>query len=300
MQQFVALSEINYPSILKKINDPPKKLFYLGKYDKGMFRQCLAVVGSRKMTNYGESITKKLVRELASSGITIVSGFMTGIDITAHKAALDVGGSTVAVMPCGIDLVFPEENKDVYYALLDQGGLVISELEGSVQPRKWTFVKRNRIVAGLCQATFVVEAVMNSGSLITAKYARKYKRKLFAVPGNVSSSNSEGTLQLIKEGAQMVTDSSDILDFYGIDAQGLRAVESFRRNAAISFDVNKSEDAKGKTEKELFSILSREPQTIDDLTEKLDIDISQLIPLLTMMQLNNQIIEIDGEFSLCM
>ena len=160
-------------------------------------------------------MTEKLVTELAASGITIVSGFMYGIDAAAHKAALLAGGRTIAVMPCGIDLIHPEYQQDLYMEILNNKGLVISEYEGSRAPALWTYPQRNRIVAGLSKAVLIIEAGEKSGSLITANFAKKFGRKVFAVPGPITSENSKGIMQLIKEGAEAVSSAQDILREYG-------------------------------------------------------------------------------------
>src|SRR3990167_8264719 len=206
----VNLEDKNYPKLLKKIGrDAPKKLYYKGFWDEKIFGDCLAVVGSRHLTIYGKQVTEKLVTEIAASGITIVSGFMYGGDTAAHGAAVKAGGRTIAVMPCGIDRIHPENQAKLYQDILDEGGLIISEYEGDAMPQIFTYVQRDRIVAGLSKAVFVTEAALNSGSLITAGYAKKFGRKLFALPGQITSEVSKGTIQLIKEGAEPVAEARD-------------------------------------------------------------------------------------------
>lgn len=183
MTGFVSPEDDRYPELLRKIKDPPKRIFYKGEWDERVFENCLSVVGSRKMSSYGKMATKKLVQPVAGVGITIVSGFMYGIDARSHFSCIEAGGRTVAVMPCGIDYIHPENQTDLYYSILENGGLVLSEYEGAVKPKIWMYPKRNRIVAGLSKATLVVEAGIDSGSLITASYARGFGREVFAVPG---------------------------------------------------------------------------------------------------------------------
>jgi DNA processing protein len=210
-----------YPDLLKKSCRPPEKIFVRGNREmfKETFRACLSVVGSRKMTSYGKRATQKFVRTLAGRGITIVSGFMYGIDAEAHRAAIDAGGKTVAVMPCGIERICPAYQKELYYEILNSGGYILSEYEGDKSPRNWTFPQRNRIVAGLSQALLVVEAGGKSGTLITAKYARKGNRKIFAVPGSIFSANSKGTWNSMKSIPRLFLPNN--LSCWGIKVLGI-------------------------------------------------------------------------------
>jgi DNA processing protein len=198
----IDISNPDYPSLLKEAGKPPEVLRYKGDWCSDIFERCLTVVGARKMTKYGREVTRKIVQEIASAGITIVSGFMYGIDATAHKAALEAGGRTIAVMPCGVDIVHPGHQKGLYEEIINQNGLIISEYEDKHPPCLWTYPQRNKIMAGISLATLVIEAGPGSGSLITAKAAKAYKRRLFALPGPVTSIVSQGSLQLIKEGCR--------------------------------------------------------------------------------------------------
>ena len=144
-----------YPGLLGKIPDSPKKLYYKGGWNQSIFENCLAVVGSRRMTSYGKLACQKIVQEIASSGITVVSGFMYGIDATAHRAALEGGGRTIAVMPCGVNIIHPAYQEKLYNDILEKQGLIISEFEKDFPPANWTYPKRNRIVAGLSRAVLI-------------------------------------------------------------------------------------------------------------------------------------------------
>jgi DNA processing protein len=271
----VKIGDDNYPKKLLGIGNPPEGLYYLGKWDDEIFDNCLAVVGSRRMTDYGEKITTKLVSEIACSGVTIVSGFMYGIDATAHKATVDVGGRTIAVMPCGVDVVHPAHQKKLYEKILEKNGLIISEYPEGSPPAKWTYVQRNRIVSGLSDATLVVQAGRKSGSLITADLAKKQKRKVFAVPGPLTSSVSLGTADLIKGGAFIVTDSKDIIK-----------AQSAKRKT-------QSHSAKRKTFSDIESRVVRELEvdslTVDELSQKLKISVSEVSVLLSQMELKGVI-----------
>jgi len=217
----VTIQDERYPKLLKEIGkDIPKQLYYKGVWDSGIFENCLAVVGSRRLTSYGQRVTEQLVTEVAAAGITIVSGFMYGGDEAAHRAAVKAGGRTIAVMPCGIELIHPEYQQDLYVEILDNKGLVLSEYEGKFLPTNWTYPRRNRIVAGLSKAVLVVEAGLKSGTLITTNFAKKFGRKVFAVPGPITSEVSRGTSKLLREGASLVTSSKDILNYYNISGLG--------------------------------------------------------------------------------
>lgn len=277
----VEIKSPKYPSLLKQINNPPQRLYYQGKWDSELFNHCLAVVGSRQMTSYGRRITDELVSKIASAGVTIVSGFMYGVDAQAHKAALLGGGKTIAVMPCGINLIHPSYQDDLYREIITKGGLIISEMEGDFPPATWIYPQRNRIVAGLSQATLVIEAGLKSGSLITAGLAKKFGRRLFAVPGPLTSSVSQGTLQLIKDGASMVTSADDILEVYGL--------KEARSKEKVCLGLNKLEQS-------IVEKLAQEPREIDDLSRLVGASASELGATLSLMQLRGIVSKEGGKY----
>ena len=283
MVQIITIEDKNYPKLLKEIgNDAPKKLYYKGDWDMGIFENCLAVVGSRHLTSYGKKITEQLVTEIAAAGITIVSGFMYGGDEAAHSATVRIGGKTIAVMPCGIDLVHPEYQEKLYNEILEKKGLIISELEGKFQPALWTYPRRNRIVAGLSKAILVVEAGLNSGSLITAKYAKKYGRKIFAVPGQITSDVSKGTIKLIKEGAEVVTEPGDILKYYNFSLAKL--------------NLTKPSSTLNKEEQKIIEQLKREPMEADTIARALSVSVIKIGATLSLMQLKGFINQESGKY----
>lgn len=282
MQNSIPITDSRYPRLLKELGkDAPKQIYYKGNWDDEIFENCLAVVGSRRMTSYGKQITEKLVSEIAGTGITIVSGFMYGIDAQAHKAALEAGGRTIAVMPCGIELIHPDYQEELYQEILDNKGLVISEYEGNFLPTLWTYPRRNRIVAGLSKAALIVEAGEKSGSLITANFAKKLKRKVFAVPGPLTSSLSVGICQLIREGAEVVTGASDVLDYYGFSAGA--ATET-------RVSVNSS------VEEKIIQELQKEPMEIDFLARSLRISAAEIGTIVSMMQIRGLIKSENGKY----
>lgn len=270
----------SFPSLLSETEDAPEKLYYRGVWREELFERCLAVVGSRRMSSYGRRMTERLVFEAASRGLTIVSGFMYGVDATAHRAALSAGGDTIAVVAYGIERACMEYMRELYEQILGSGGLVISEYGGDEHPRKFMFPKRNRIIAGLCQAVLVVEAAERSGSLITAGYAKKYERQVLAVPGPIDSRNSQGTLKLIEQGAVMVRNITDILDcFMGLE------------------DNNSDENDSSRGDKNaLVSLLEREPLTLEELADVTKEDAAELSRNITMLTLAGRIKETGGKF----
>ena len=273
----VTIDDKRYPQLLKKIGkDAPKQLYYKGVWDKEIFDNCLAVVGSRHLTTYGRQVTERLVTELAAAGITIVSGFMYGGDEAAHKAAVRAGGRTIAVMPCGIERIHPEYQQDLYYDILNNKGLIISEYDGDQMPVNWMYPRRNRIVAGLSQATLVVEAGLKSGTLITANFARKFGRKIFAVPGPITSEVSKGTSQLLKEGAGLVASAKDILYFFGL------------RNLVSEKEIN-SQGGLDEPESKILGYLKREPLEIDAIARNFNMPVAKISAMLSMMQLRGLI-----------
>jgi len=274
----IALDDKKYPALLHEIGkDAPKQLYFKGSWDEAIFENCLAVVGSRHMTTYGKQVVERIVSEAASAGVTIVSGFMYGVDAEAHKAALRVGGRTIAVMPCGIDLIHPEHQQDLYIEILNNNSLVISEYEGDMAPVLWTYPRRNRIVAGLSQAVLVVEAGEKSGSLITANFAKKYNRKVFVVPGPITSENSKGIMQLIKEGATPISSANDILQIFGSD--GYREVRP-----PDKFD-GRSDLKTSSFEAEILNQLQREGLNADSLSRILNKSAAELGVILSTMEL---------------
>ena len=277
MVNVIEIQDKKYPELLKKIKDAPKKLYYKGKFDDDIFKNCLAVVGSRRLTNYGRRITGQLVSEIAVKGITIVSGFMYGGDEAAHRTAVESGGRTIAVMPCGINVIHPEYQEDLYNKILENKGLIISEFEGDLLPALWTYPKRNRIVAGLSKAVLVVEAGLNSGTLITTGFAKSFGRKIFAVPGPLTSEVSKGTAQLIKQGAEIVIDASDILKYFNIST-----IDSIKANASKK---NSNLIQLSGLEKEIIEHLKTESLEADILARILSIPISKVSASLSLMQI---------------
>jgi DNA processing protein len=205
-----------FPPLLAAIHDPPARLFLRGGAESALLSEpAVAIVGARACSSYGRSVARTLARELARAGLVVVSGMARGIDGEAHRGALGAGGRTVAVLGCGIDRDYPAAHVELARRIAE-GGLVASEYEPGVEPAPWRFPARNRIIAGLCHATLVVEARERSGALITADFALEEGRDVLVVPGEITSSLSAGTNALLRLGATPVTSAADVLELYGI------------------------------------------------------------------------------------
>src|SRR6266446_9515386 len=200
-----------YPSLLREIYDPPITLYVKGAWDQCLDQPCVAIVGSRRCSTYGQNAALMLARDLAQRGVTVVSGFARGIDAAAHRGALEAGGRTVAVLGTGIDEYYPRDHKKLAEEILGSGGAMVTQFPLGTPPVSENFPYRNRIISGLSLGTVVVEAAENSGSLITARLAIEQNREVFAVPGNITSRTSFGTNYLIKgAGAKLVQQWQDI------------------------------------------------------------------------------------------
>ena len=213
---FLGRSAAGFPPLLRAIHDPPPGLFLRGAGEPDLLsRPAVAIVGARACSPYGRQVARRLGRELAAVGLVVVSGMARGVDSEAHRGALEAAGATVAVLGCGIDRDYPAAHRGLA-AEIAEHGLVVSEYAPGVEPAPWRFPARNRIVAGLCAATIVVEARERSGALITADFALEEGREVFAVPGEITSSLSAGSNALLRLGATPLTAAQDVLESFGI------------------------------------------------------------------------------------
>ena len=249
---------------LLDLSTPPKHLYYSGTWDPQIFENCVAVVGSRKITDYGGRVVEKIIPSLISQNKTVVSGFMYGVDQYAHRVCVEQGGKTIAVLGWGINTKLTGEDLKLAKEIISTGGLLISEWEEQ-KPSHWTFPARNRIVAGLCKEVIIVEAARQSGSLITAKLALKLKRKIWAVPGPITSKTSQGTNNLITKGwAQM---------WLGPEAKS--SIES---------------------DDPLLQMLFNEALTTDEAARKLNLAVAEVGSKLSILLLEGAVIEKGGKY----
>lgn len=279
--KIITIKDEAYPSRLRNIYDPPALLYLKGELKKED-EFAVSIVGSRKTNPYGRWITERISKDLARHGVTVVSGMARGIDSVAHWGAVSEGGRTIAVLGCGIDVIYPRENRNLYTKIVEHGA-VLSEFPMGSPPEGSHFPKRNRIISGLSIGVVVVQASADSGSLITANYALEQGREVFAIPGNVGADGSRGTNRLIKDGAKLVESSEDILE--EILPQWQREKED---NKA------KGPELDGE-EKVLYAMLSESPLHIDSIIRESGFDPGKVSSLLLHLELKGLIAQWPGK-----
>jgi DNA processing protein len=275
--------DAEYPAALEELGeDAPILLFVKGAIAEED-RFSVAMVGSRKSSDYGEAVTARISSKLAGVGMTVVSGMARGIDTAAHRGALKAGGRTIAVLGCGLDVVYPPENR----GLMDRiaaSGAVISEFAPGTPPLKENFPRRNRLISGLSQGVMVVEAAPRSGSLITAKHALEQGKEVFAVPGNIISETSAGTNDLLKQGAKLVTSAEDVLEELAPVLKGF-----------IKSSVRATPPDLTEQEMSLCDLLSREPVHVDEISRQSGRQVSEVLATLLGLELKGAIRQMEGK-----
>jgi DNA processing protein len=271
--------EAAFPPLLAAIHDPPARLFVRGSASLELLEgPAVAVVGARSCSSYGRSVARSLAREAAAAGLVVVSGMARGVDGEAHRGALDAGGRTVAVLGCGIDRDYPAAHAELARRIAETGGLVVSEYEPGVEPSPWRFPARNRIIAGFCRATVVIEARERSGALITADFALDEGREVLAVPGEITSSLSAGTNALLRLGATPVTRVEDVLEACGVEPAPAPSV------------------ALGPTAQLLLGRLVEGALTADELVRATGVDAATAAASLLELELVGRITLVDGVY----
>ena len=277
---FITIKDDDYPENLKGLTDAPRVLYVRGKISKNDVN-AIAIVGSRKMTSYGREVTERISSELAGYGITIVSGLAFGVDLAAHKSALEVGGRCIAVLASGVDTITPRSNAWLGLKIISSGGAIVSEFPPGVEAQRHFFPFRNRIISGLSKAVIVVEGMIKSGTIHTAKHAGEQGRTVFAVPGQITSPMSEASHYLIKNGAKMVTSVSDILE--DLDLQ-----------LKVDKDLVEKIMPSDKSEEKLIEILAQEPLHIDEIGRISGLKVSEVSGKLTVMELKGMVRNLGG------
>jgi DNA processing protein len=280
----ITLNSPHYPENLKNIYDPPPFLYVKGETKK-QDSNAIAVVGSRNPSEYGNMVTEEISRDLASGGITIVSGMARGIDSCAHYGALACGGRTIAVLGSGIDVVYPWENRKLYNAIVSRGA-VVSEYPMGTEPHRYNFPARNRIISGLSLGVLVAEASPKSGALITARLALDQGRDVFAVPGNVYSFKTKGTHNLLRSGAKLVESARDIIEELNFKADAYKQTEEK--------DSEKTMDLSPELQK-IYKLIQKEPVHIDELILQSELPSGRISSKLLELELSGFIKQLPGK-----
>ncbi|BDV44067.1 DNA polymerase [Geotalea uraniireducens] len=280
--RIVTLLDADYPPLLLEIADPPPFLYVKGAL--APLEPAVAMVGSRRASSYGRTVTERLAEDLARHGVTVVSGMARGVDTAAHRGALRGGGRTVGVLGCGVDLVYPPENAELFREV-ERHGALVSEFPLGTPPLAENFPRRNRIISGICRGVLVVEAAEQSGSLITARLALDQGREVFAIPGNITSGASRGTNALIREGAKLVAGVEDILEELPRSAAAAAAFPP----AAVPPDL-------APAEQELYRICCGEPVHIDEIIARSSLTVGDVSAILLRLELKGVLNQLPGKF----
>jgi len=267
-----------YPQLLAELHDPPARLHLRGGPAEILARPSVAIVGARSCSAYGAQVARELARELAAAGVVVVSGLARGVDGEAHRGALAAGGLTVAVLGCGIDRDYPRAHAELARRIV-QSGVVVSEYPPGVEPAPWRFPARNRIVAGLAKATIVIEARHRSGALITADFALELGREVFAVPGEITSGLSEGTNDLIRQGATPLLGAGDVLEVLGIEP------------APPRLPITLSDEARS-----VWEALAAGVSTLDEISRVACVGSAEVAVALTELELASLVAQTDGHY----
>ena len=269
-----------YPERLRNIKNPPQELYVLGD-ETILSNKGIAIIGSRCYTEYGKKYATKFSKELSEQNLTIISGMASGIDSFAHTACLSVGGKTIAVLGSGFNYIYPEENKELFYKIISNGGAVITEFKPNIVPNSKNFPIRNRIVSGLSCGVLVIEAAYRSGTSITAGLAKEQGKKVFCIPSNLDRTKGIGTNNLIKEGANLITCTNDILEELNLE----KIQENNERKIIIPPEyIN------------IYNAIESEATNINIICKKLKTDISQINASLMLMELEGYIKSLPGNY----
>lgn len=274
-----------YSNLLKEISNPPKKLYGMGNISL-LNKNSIAIIGSRNSSEYGRNITKKITKELVENNMVIVSGMAKGIDSVAHETCIKNGGKTIAVLGSGFKYIYPKENEKLFYNIIENDGLVLSEFPIDSPVQMKNFPKRNRIISGLSLGVLVIEAAYRSGTSITAKFADAQGRKVFCIPNSIGNKNSRGTIEKIKNGAVLVTNASDIFKELGL---GLNENNSIGKKEKL----NKQLKILDKKDRKIFDcIYENEGINAEGISIKTNMDISTINQILTFLEIDEFIINI--------
>ena len=273
-----------YPSLLKEIPDFPLSLYYKGDIDRIDYNYNIAIVGSRLASENAKLSLKSILSKLKNSNIVVVSGLAYGIDSQAHQSALDNNLKTIAVVGSGLDIIYPAQNKKLFRDILNNGGVIFSEYPLKTRPLAQNFPQRNRIVVGMSKGTLVAEAKLKSGAMISANLTLDYNRELMCIPGNILNPNTSGIYYLIKNGAGIIADSSDLLNQMGWDI----IIEESDKKITLS-----------KIQQKVAEVLSLDARTFDEIVNILNADVSEVMVNLTELELKGLIKQLNNKYYKC-
>lgn len=284
--KILTYEDVNYPKYLKEIPDFPLSLYYKGSLDELDFNYALAVVGSRNASMQAKIALDKILSGFEGTNVIIVSGLAYGIDTQAHLSALKNNLKTIAVVGCGLDIIYPSSNKKLFYDIVNGNGAVLSEYPLKTRPMAQNFPQRNRIVTGLAKGTLVGEARLKSGAMISANLTLEYNRELMCIPGNITNPNTQGIYHLIKTGAAIVVEAQDILD-------------------QMSWEVKKSDkkdiiSGLDSLQRKILESISLDPKTFDEIMDDINDDVSLTMAALTQMELTGIIKQSANKYYKCM
>ncbi|HDZ62843.1 MAG TPA: DNA-protecting protein DprA [Nitrospirae bacterium] len=283
--RIITFKDSSYPDGLKRLPDAPLVIYVNGDIANDD-KYAVAVIGSRMSTEYGRRVAEKISHDLASAGLTVVSGMARGIDTASHKGALKAGGRTLAVLGSGIDVIYPPENRKLV-DLIASSGAVISEFPFGTDPNRENFPRRNRMISALSFGVVVVEAAVDSGSLITVGYALEQGKEVFAVPGNITSRTSKGTNDLIKKGAKLIDSAQEIISELRYQIKGILREEHLLSRKPLP-EMTEEEAA-------LCKYLCNEPKHIDKIVREAKVPISKALSILLSLELNGVVKQTDGK-----
>ena len=283
--KILTYEDANYPKYLKEIPDFPLSLYYKGSLDELDFNYALAVVGSRNASMQAKIALDKILSGFEGTNVIIVSGLAYGIDTQAHLSALKNNLKTIAVVGCGLDIIYPSSNKKLFYDIVNGNGAVLSEYPLKTRPMAQNFPQRNRIVTGLAKGTLVGEARLKSGAMISANLTLEYNRELMCIPGNITNPNTQGIYHLIKTGAAIVVEAQDILD-------------------QMSWEVKKSDkkdiiSGLDSLQRKILESISLDPKTFDEIMDDINDDVSLTMAALTQMELTGIIKQSANKYYKC-
>jgi DNA processing protein len=290
----------DYPRLLLEISDPPPLLYYQGTVDllenQGIL-PAIAIVGTRNPSDYGRQWTRRLSTALANAGFTVVSGLAEGIDTVAHQSCLEAGGRTIAVLGTGVNVIYPRFNRKLAKQVVQQG-LLLSEHPADTQPERINFPRRNRIIAGLCRATLVLEAPQRSGALITARLANEYGREVFALPGSLDNECARGCLDLLNQGAQMILGEHHLLDLLGTIPQlidSLRHASSSATQLSLLAEPVALPSVTLEPElQQVFQVVTSEPIAIDRIVQHVGLATGTVLSALSQLELMGLVSQLPG------